>query len=341
MPTNLLYPRIPESQAEKCVKVRQGASKCVKVRQSASKCVKNIRVLPENFQEIPQNFQEIPDHCPYAIGVFKAKCSCGRIYYRVAGCNREVCEYCGRKNSPLHKQTFKRWIGKARWLLKNFGYVGYLVITFPEEIREKLKNQKKLREIMGKVKRVLREFGATHIKMRWHWAGDKGGRWHPHLNIIVNIRFFEDIGESLKKRLKEEFQVDNLVINHQYLRKVNKLVHCIKYITRPTLLLIEDENERWEIWENVVKGFRNDAWMGKWQEDNLTIEDVKAVILKAEKEWQDGDWKRYVELCLDVGICPSCGAKIKWKWQKMEIWKLEEYSSLKINGYYLSDGEFT
>lgn len=289
----------------------------------------------QKSQDVKQKF----NYCPNAVGVFKAKCECGKIYYRVAGCNREICPYCGQKDSPLHRQTFRRWIPKAKWLLTKKRVVGYLVITFPESKRDLLKNRKHLREIMQKVKQVLlKKFGVRYLKMRWHWAGEKSKKWHPHLNIICDKRFFEEI-KKLRECLIETLECDNIVIHHQYLRDIERLIHCIRYITRPTLLLIEDENERWEIWE-IIRGFRNDAWAGKWGKEELSLRDIKQILQNAENKFKEGDWKEYIKICLDVNVCPICGKRLKWKWERMEIWKLEEYCE-QINIYYLSDFEFT
>lgn len=259
-------------------------------------------------------------YCPNAKGVFKAICECGAVYYIVAGCNKEICSYCGLPNSPLHRQTFRRWIGKVKWLFLMRGYIGYTVVTLPLNLR--YLDRQFLNDVAKKIIVILQKYGAKYIRARWHWSGERSKIYHPHLNIISDVRYVENIRETLTREIERVLGVNNIVLEHHYYCNWGQVIHKIKYITRPTLLLIENEDERNRVWELVVKGFRNCYWRGKWQEYDINQSDIMVAINEAEEE---GDWRLYVRLCLDANLCPNCHRKLQWIWERCEIFEFLEF----------------
>lgn len=259
-------------------------------------------------------------YCPNAKGVFKAVCECGASYFIVAGCNKEICEFCGRKDSPLHRQTFRRWISRVKWLFEQKGFIGYTVVTLPQELR--YKDRDFLNDVAKKVINILMRYGAKYIRARWHWSGDRSRVYHPHLNVISDIRYIENIRERLTRDVEEALGVDNIVLEHHYYRIWGQVIHKVRYITRPTLLLIADEEERYEVWEEVVKGFRNFYWRGRWGACELEHRDIDEALKEAEEE---GDYKLYVKLCLDANICPNCGRKLKWIFERCIVFEFLDY----------------
>ena len=136
-------------------------------------------------------------------------------------CGREDCPICGRPHSWAHKRRYKRGL-KHIWEMIKSGYVGYLVVTCPEEQRMEWVKKEELRKKTKYIKRMLqREFG-KEIKgvMGWHWAGDRGGKWYPHLNVLFTMGYItklERIKELIEKRLKIR------VVYYQYSNKMGKV----------------------------------------------------------------------------------------------------------------------
>jgi len=100
---------------------------------------------------------------------------------------------------------------------------------------------KKLEKKLEKSRKVL-----MVGKMRYHWGGDTG-YFHPHLNVQVvgawiDIEFIERLKSDCAKWWKNKgFKVpDSIVAYAGYVKTQSKLIHKVKYITRPTLNLIND-----------------------------------------------------------------------------------------------------
>jgi len=184
------------------------------------------------------------------------KCDvCGMEMAKPLFCGKEVCNVCGKTHSQAHKRRFDRWWYKCLFLFEKYGKMRYIVITLPTELCLELsvlppwERRKLLKDFRRYVKRKLdRLFGKKEWvgKMRYHWAGDKG-YFHPHLNIIIAGRWVEK--PDLKKLRvdcarwwkNKGFAVPKeFVIHTQYIKTIPLLRHKVKYITRPTMNLIDD-----------------------------------------------------------------------------------------------------
>jgi len=84
---------------------------------------------------------------------------CGNGHYHLKSivCGREWCQDCGEKDSISHNRRKSRWWGK----LLTFDKVGYLVITIPEELRDKFKDKKNLTEFRTYIRRKLQRTTLT------------------------------------------------------------------------------------------------------------------------------------------------------------------------------------
>jgi hypothetical protein len=238
---------------------------------------------------------------------FYGECENGHKFLMAGGCNKEICEVCGKEGSGLHWQRYGRWIGKALWMLKEYEAVGYMVITLPQQFWEI--NAEQLKKFRRYIIRKLKRLGFKVGKVRYHWAGDRNKTFYPHLNVLMAGGWIDErVLEQLKVEVGEWLGYEGkVVIDYHYSGKIGKIRHWVKYITRPTLLLIEDEGLRERVWVEVVQGFRNDVEWGKpgcieWEKSEEDWE-----IL--ERELKEEELK---ELCLLNNICPYCKSKIKW-----------------------------
>jgi len=251
--------------------------------------------------------------CPDAVFLYGRCENCDKgVFLMGGGCDKEVCPACGQVGSGGHLKRYKRWIGKALWMLKEYEAVGYMVVTLPNEY------WKRDREFLKKFRRyIIRKLGREGIKVgkvRYHWAGDRNKCFYPHLNILMaggwlDKERLEGIKEDVAKRLK--FDGGKVVIDYHYTKNIGKIRHWVWYITRPTLLLIEDEEERLEVWEECVKNFRNDVEWGRPKSIELAKDKEDLKILKEALPVEE-----YKKICLLNNVCPYCGGKIRWKFSR-------------------------
>jgi hypothetical protein len=132
-------------------------------------------------------------------GYISGACShnSGHRYAAPYLCGKEFCEDCGRDGSPIHTRRVSRWLN----LVKNWPRLGYIVLTFPEEIREFFKNKEVLNDYRYQLRRKLKRDGYGQGLARWHFFGDcnscngagcndcnntgAGRLFHPHLNVFI------------------------------------------------------------------------------------------------------------------------------------------------------------
>lgn len=199
----------------------------------------------------------------------------GDVYAKTIFCGREWCPTCGTKGSTIHMQRVSRWYSKAQKIT----VIGYLVLEFKLDARDKLRNTDELRRIRLAVKRWLKRNGFERGLMRWHYFNDKNpGVYNPHLNILLDCAYIKsDRLEEIKKGLAKLLHQDMVIVNYQYSNKVNKKMHWLRYVTRPTFLDAEWDHElALEMMTGKVdpktgktRHFRTSSTWGKW--DHLPV----------------------------------------------------------------------
>lgn len=257
-------------------------------------------------------------------GFVSGNCGCN-TYAKNIICGKEYCKDCGREGSPQHQKRFNRWLPKARTLNK----FGVLVITIPEELRYKYQNKIRLSTFRTALKNKLKRLGFEKGLMRWHLFGDcnycngkacykcnhtgAGNEFKPHLNVIIESGFIKNIASSeillqlknfiqefWKAKFKKEYAIN---INYHYSKRITDRVHQVKYITRSTFRIYDQETD-----ENL-KNYRLTTVWGKWK--NVKIE-------KEEAE--------------DNNCCTDCNKKIRW----IKFTKLNYVKQIT----YLTNGKF-
>jgi len=267
----------------------------------------------------------------YTCGIrLTAKCEhCGLEYVVRKPCGREWCPECGRPDSLYHRQVYLRILGYALEMFRMAGAVGYLVITCPEELREKWKDKKALNEVVRYVWRMLKREGFKCGVYRWHFAGDKGRRWYPHLNILLPWGYMEpEKLERIKNLIYKRLGVK--VVYYAFITNIAKLRHVARYVARPTWLLQE------EVSPEEFKGFRKMGIWGKRCFESASLEsprEIEDFVLHLEELISMGYVREGVEaMAFSVlhGRCAVCHRKLKWR--RLKSWWLDDvhYNLFKL-----------
>lgn len=260
----------------------------------------------------------------YVCGIrLEATCKCCKVEYVVRKpCGREWCPECGRPYSLYHRQVYLKIFAYALEMFHDAGAVGYLIITCPEELREAWKDKKTLNQVVKYVRRMLEREGFKFGLYRWHFAGDKGRRWYPHLNILIPWGYMEpEKLERIKTLLSRRFGVK--VVYYSYIKSIKKLRHVARYIARPTWLLQE------EVKPEAFKGFRKMGIWGKKYFKSASIEhprELEDFVARLEELVHFGFVRAGVEAMAYTvlhGYCAFCFQKLKWK--RVRSWWLDDF----------------
>jgi hypothetical protein len=199
----------------------------------------------------------------FICGVWKtAGCGlCDYEYWVKVPCGREWCPECGKPGSLYHRRLYLKTLYVATVMWAKAGAVGYLVITCPEELREKWKDPDKIRRFMEGLRKKLQSLGLWPALYRWHFAGDKGRCWYPHLNILVPMAFVdEEKLENLRRYLSRK---GIRIIHYQYTREIGKIRHIARYVSRPTWILQDEVSperfkyfRKWGVWGKDLLGIK-------------------------------------------------------------------------------------
>lgn len=229
-------------------------------------------------------------------------CESGHRFGKQVYCGREWCENCREQS---HKRRIARWIPKVTQI----DSMGYWVITFPEQMRVFMRQKRALSKLGIKTTRALKALGYTRGLRRWHYFGDQGEGYHPHINIIVEGGYLEPAelerqkeyirSRLLSKNIRKALGKLGLVqdIYYQYHTTPADKYHKVQYITRATFL-----NYTWDRKLALeLRGFRNAAWWGSWS---------------SEPVWSVGSISGAESpelITLEQGICPDCGKPLTWR----------------------------
>ena len=215
------------------------------------------------------------------------ECEHNHRFAKSLDCGREWCLECKDRS---HNRRFSRWLLKAQ----KINEMGYMVVTFPENKRPRLKN--KLSKIGILITEGLIRRGIKRGLRRWHFFGDRNNDWYPHINFLFEAGYFnEEELASVKMMIREVLGIPEAVIYYQYTQSVKKMIHWLKYVTRPTFLKREwDEEMACELYN-----FRNCVQWGKWDdEDKWSLPEIEKSLGYVAK--------------IERSICPVCGSRIRW-----------------------------
>lgn len=191
-------------------------------------------------------------------------------YYRAHLCGKEWCLICGAKMSWIHLRRMARWWDKWEQLKT----LGYLVVTTPIELRKYILSldhgeAKKVLQHLRRywVRKLKAEFDGIKGLCRYHWTGEDGIEFSPHLNFLFNHSFIEkatlnrwrgDYYQWIKDMYHLENASGTTVINYRYYTKRTDRIHKIKYVTRATLKVNNPRISK------IIYRFKNSINFGKF-----------------------------------------------------------------------------
>lgn len=140
-------------------------------------------------------------------GYISGSCKGGHKFAAPYLCGKDYCKECGKDGAPIHQRRVSRWLN----LIDQFTSLGYLVFTFPKEVRFLFTDKAQLSDFRYQLKRKLIRDGFKKGLMRWHWFGDcqscngfgcwvcnetgSGSEFHPHLNIFIDKKYISNLTE--------------------------------------------------------------------------------------------------------------------------------------------------
>lgn len=272
----------------------------------------------------------------------------GKFYLKSLHCGREWCESCGSDYSIPHNRRISRCFDGV---LASSG-LGYLVITVPKELRDFTQKREFLQDfktywkrklkrkehynagykvIQGKtfknysrikiVPNVKTRAGYNYGLIRYHYAGEDGQTWKPHLNILIPAQYLH---KNLLRKWKVDlvkwfidyFELDPQAydytpvanIYYAYTDNTEKQIHWLKYILRSTL-----KNTRLcDDIEKELYNYKNTTRWGKWPVSGVPASDASEVFNK--------------------NICPETGKPIIWEYfvKHKEAVVTEKYKTLGL-----------
>ncbi|GAI60475.1 unnamed protein product, partial [marine sediment metagenome] len=186
-----------------------------------------------------------------------------RIAKRIV-CGREWCENC---RDISHRRRIARVLPR----LFQIDEMGYLVITFPLKVRWLMRDPQVLALIGKKVRRLLRKRGYRKVYTRWHFFGEHGEKYHPHLNVLCDggyltpeeLASLKDlICRKLLSPTMRKIGGSKMVIHYDYTQEAKRKVHWIKYVTKASFRDIEWD----EALAHKLYGFHNGCFAGTWND---------------------------------------------------------------------------
>jgi len=259
----------------------------------------------------------------YVCGIrLESCCKCCNVGYVVRKpCGREWCHECGKVYSLYHRQVYLKVLAYGLEMFYDVGAVGYLIVTCPEELREAWKDRKVLSKVVEYLREMLAREGFPYGLYRWHFAGDKGRRWYPHLNILLPWGYMEPVKlERIKTLIYNHLGIK--VVYYTYIKSLRKLRHVARYIARPTWLLQDEVNPE------EFKNFRKMGIWGKKYFQSASIErprELEDFVVRLQELVREGFLRGGVEAMAYAvlhGYCAFCYEKLKWR--RLKSWWFDD-----------------
>jgi len=170
---------------------------------------------------------------------------------------------------------------------------------------------------MGKrVKAAFQALSYARGLRRWHFFGDAGITFNPHINVLVDGQYIpEGKLEGIKSYLRSVLGEPELIINYSYRKSPGEQVHTLKYVLRATFL---DKSWDEELAQDLYR-FQNTNYWGRWTDAPVWGYKGKAKFEVIEK--------------LESGRCPECGEPIDWG-KAVGIGWLKVWGGTDVGGGY-------
>jgi len=220
------------------------------------------------------------------------KCSPGMIcgetsskyFFKMVTCGKDWCTDCGRLYSQTHSRRTIKNYPRVKHIL-SYSKLQYIIITIPTHIRGIFNSKDCLNDFRTYWRRKLKREGYEKGIMRYHWAGEDGFLFHPHLNILVPGGYIQK--KKLAKWRAELAMWFKSYLNISYFPKSNiysaytdceeKAIHWVNYIFRAT----QTSYNKWTA--DTINGYRNTSIFGKFPpSDDLEENLLKGVHIDQE-----------------------------------------------------------
>jgi len=179
---------------------------------------------------------------------------------------------CGREWCPLCRDiSHRRRIARVLPRLMQICPMSYIVITFPLEVRSMMRDPQVLALMGKKVRRLLRRRGRRKVYTRWHFFGEHGEKYHPHLNVLCDGDYLPpeqlaELKDSIRRKLLKRSIANSigkdLEINYSYVRTPRRIMHRVKYVTKASFTDINWD----EPLAHALYGFHNGCFAGTWND---------------------------------------------------------------------------
>jgi len=179
-------------------------------------------------------------------------------------CGREWCSDCGLF---VHRRRISRVLSH----LFQIDWMGYGVITFPLEVRLIMRDPQVMRRLAKKLRKLLRRRGYRKVYTRWHFFGEHGEKYHPHLNVLLDGGYLSpeelaELKDSIRRKLLPRAIANrigkDLVIHYDYTQESKRKMHWIKYVTKASFT-----DRAWdEPLADALHGFHNGCFAGFWND---------------------------------------------------------------------------
>jgi hypothetical protein len=300
-------------------------------------------------------------------GYISGACKGGHKFAAPFLCGKDYCRECGKDGSPIHQRRVSRWSS----LVNQYNSLGYLVFTFPKEVRFLFLDKAILSDFRYQLKRKLIREGFKKGLMRWHWFGDcsscngygcfycnetgAGKEFHPHLNIFIDKKYISNLDlflasykrwvkiyvnrlldKEVKKRIMLIEKYGDLVTKSDQAWKELDLLHSIQNkFTEGDLVINYSYTKKKSMMINKLKYVTRSTF-------RIYNKDVKETLHNYRNSVRWGFTK--VKSCLNPIACDICKSKgidnyVHWH-------KLNQYTNpLKVkhyeNGIYrISEGGY-
>ena len=222
----------------------------------------------------------------------------GKSKAKLILCGKEWCSVCGANRSWIHNRRIARLLWRAQQMEK----MGYFVIEWPIKSRYKLRTKQALSDIGKRIKGAMQALGYERGLRRWHFFGDSGIRYNPHLNVLVDDGYLSKQRlDEIKSYLRTVLDEPQLIVNYSFRISTAEKMHTLRYVTRATFL-----DQSWDCaLAASLYGFQNTQYWGSkevWSDDPVWILD--------EKGNDDMDLTKIEKL--ERGLCPCCNEPLIW-----------------------------
>jgi hypothetical protein len=237
-----------------------------------------------------------------------------KIFHKAVTCGKENCPTCGADYSVIHNRRINRAYPKILQL----SAVGYLIVTVPKELRNAFLDKRVLCDFRNFVRRKLKRDYNTRGLIRYHWCGEDGHTWKPHLNVLLEGKFWapeklEAFRNAVALWFVNYFELTEPVPGNIYYAYVNpltfktftdretgetiagpeaakrKIKHWVKYVLRATAKKVWDHKIL-----DVIRGYNNTGYFGKFDKVEKERDAASAILAGCDPE--TGEIIRWCEM---------------------------------------------